>query len=85
MSGVHYWEIEADNRTENELKIGVCCGNIDKVSLNSAFCDQSTGFAYYGLAQLRNGSNATGQVYGRRFKKEGTLGVCLNMQLGSLL
>lgn len=24
MSGVHYWEIEADNRTENELKIGVC-------------------------------------------------------------
>lgn len=23
-SGIHYWEIEADSRTENELKIGVC-------------------------------------------------------------
>lgn len=25
MSGLHYWEIIADDRTENELKIGVAC------------------------------------------------------------
>jgi hypothetical protein len=27
MSGRHYWEIHADNRTENELKIGVSASN----------------------------------------------------------
>lgn len=37
-----------------------------------------------GLAQLRHGSNATGPSYGKRFKKEGVLGVCLNMNKGSL-
>ncbi|CAD8117497.1 unnamed protein product [Paramecium sonneborni] len=81
-NGVHYWEIEADSRTENELKIGVCQGNT--INLNAAFCDLNQGFAYYGLAQLRNGSNASGQTYGKRFKKEGTLGVCLNMNNGTL-
>ncbi|CAD8118086.1 unnamed protein product [Paramecium sonneborni] len=81
-SGIHYWEIEADSRTENELKIGVCQGNT--INLNAAFCDLNQGFAYYGLAQLRNGSNASGQTYGKRFKKEGTLGVCLNMNNGTL-
>jgi len=25
--GIHYWEILADNRTENELKIGVATSN----------------------------------------------------------
>ena len=25
MSGVHYWEIIADGRTEHELKVGVTC------------------------------------------------------------
>ncbi|CAD8085107.1 unnamed protein product [Paramecium primaurelia] len=81
-NGVHYWEIEADSRTENELKIGVCQGN--NINLNAAFCDLNQGFAYYGLAQLRNGSNASGQTYGKRFKKEGVLGVCLNMINGTL-
>ena len=37
MEGVHYWEIVADSRTENELKIGVCTN--DKIGFNSAFCD----------------------------------------------
>ncbi|CAD8184549.1 unnamed protein product [Paramecium octaurelia] len=81
-TGVHYWEIEADSKTENELKIGVCQGNA--INLNAAFCDLNQGFAYYGLAQLRNGSNASGQTYGKRFKKEGILGVCLNMLNGTL-
>lgn len=37
-----------------------------------------------GLGQLRHGSNATGPSYGKRFKKEGVLGVCLNMNNGTL-
>lgn len=42
------------------------------------------GFAFYGLAQLRHGSNATGTNFGKRFKKNGILGVYLNMNLGEL-
>lgn len=37
-----------------------------------------------GLGQLRNGSNATGSSYGKRFKKSGVLGICLNMDKGTL-
>lgn len=37
-----------------------------------------------GLAQLRHGSNASGPSYGKRFKKEGTLGVFLDMNQGTL-
>ena len=50
MSGVHYWEILTDNRTENELKIGVSLSN--SFDFNSAFCDHSFGFAYYGILWL---------------------------------
>jgi E3 ubiquitin-protein ligase NRDP1 len=83
MSGVHYWEIHADPRTENELKIGVC--NNDKINFNTAFCDTPYGWAYYGLAQLRHNSNASGAAFGKRFKKEGILGVCLDMNKGIYL
>jgi len=81
-SGVHYWEIIADSRTENELKIGVTLKN--SFEPNSAFCDFEFGYAYYGLGQLRHGSNASGGAYGKKFKKEGVLGVCLNMDKGTL-
>ena len=37
-----------------------------------------------GLGQLRHGSNATGPAFGKRFKKEGILGICLNMNKGTL-
>jgi E3 ubiquitin-protein ligase NRDP1 len=33
---------------------------------------------------LRHKSNASGQVYGKKFKKTGVLGVCLNMNKGTL-
>jgi len=79
-NGVHYWEIIADERTDNELKIGVTCKK--DINLNSAFCDYENGFSYYGLGQLRHNSNASGPSYGKRFKKEGVLGICLNMIKG---
>lgn len=43
--GTHYWEIVADARTENELKIGVV-KNRD-IDLKTAFSDYSSGWAYY--------------------------------------
>jgi hypothetical protein len=49
-SGVHYWEIVADSRTENELKIGVTTNK--DFDYNSAFCDHPFGFAYYGIGYL---------------------------------
>lgn len=80
--GVNYWEIVADERTENELKIGVSSKR--DFNYNTAFCDFEYGWAYYGLGQLRHNSNATGPAYGKRFKKEGVLGICLNMNKGTL-
>jgi E3 ubiquitin-protein ligase NRDP1 len=80
--GVNYWEIHADSRTENELKIGVSLRkNFDP---NTAYCDFDFGYAYYGLGQLRHGSNANGNPYGKKFKKQGALGVCLDMNRGLL-
>ena len=45
-SGIQSWEIVADNRTENELKIGVSTSN--NYDFNTAFCDHSFGYAFYG-------------------------------------
>eukprot|EP01015_Nassula_variabilis_P002947 TRINITY_DN1178_c0_g1_i2.p1 TRINITY_DN1178_c0_g1~~TRINITY_DN1178_c0_g1_i2.p1 ORF type:complete len:376 (-),score=41.51 TRINITY_DN1178_c0_g1_i2:115-1242(-) len=80
--GVYYWEIIADSQTENELKIGVTTRR--DFNFNSAFCDYEHGFAYYGLGQLRHNSNASGPQYGKKFKKNGVLGVCLDMNKGTL-
>lgn len=82
MEGVHYWEIHADQRTENELKIGVAMRK--EFNYNTAFCDYEFGFAYYGLGQLRHNSNSIGGAYGKKFKKTGVLGICLDMNRGTL-
>ncbi|EGR32776.1 spry domain protein [Ichthyophthirius multifiliis] len=71
-----------DSRTENELKIGVSTSN--QFQLNTAFCDTNIGFAYYGLGCLRHGDNSNGKQYGKQFKKQGVLGVFLNMKKGQL-
>jgi len=80
--GVHYWEIHADNRTENELKIGVSTKR--DFNYDTAFADYEYGYSYYGLGQLRHGSNSLGSGYGKKFKKEGVLGICLDMNKGTL-
>lgn len=49
-SGVHYWEIIADGRTENEIKIGITSSK--SFDFNSAFCDHPFGWAYYGTPLL---------------------------------
>ena len=36
------------------------------------------------MGQLRHGSNAAGPAYGKKFKKDGVLGVFLNMNTGVL-
>ena len=82
MQGVKYWELIGDDLTENELKIGVTTKK--EINLNSAFCDYESGYAYYGVGQLRHNSNSIGENYGKRFKKNGTLGICLNMNKGTL-
>lgn len=45
-SGINYWEIIADVRTENEIKIGITSSR--DFDMNSAFCDHVFGWAYYG-------------------------------------
>jgi len=62
MNGVHYWEIIADDMTENELKIGITTKK--DFNYNFAFCDYEYGYAYYGLRQLRHNNNASGPQYG---------------------
>ena len=82
MNGVHYFEIIADRRTENELKIGIT-KNIN-FNYDTSFSDYDFGWAFYGIGQLRHSNNATGINYGKKFKKNGTLGVFLDMNKGIL-
>lgn len=82
MQGIHYWELIADPQTENELKIGVVTKK--DFPINSSFSDYECGFAYYGIGQLRQNSNSIGENYGKKFKQNGILGVCLNMYQGTL-
>eukprot|EP00828_Plagiopyla_frontata_P004776 TRINITY_DN11807_c0_g1_i1.p4 TRINITY_DN11807_c0_g1~~TRINITY_DN11807_c0_g1_i1.p4 ORF type:complete len:111 (-),score=17.58 TRINITY_DN11807_c0_g1_i1:65-397(-) len=51
---------------------------------NTAFCDFKFGFAYYGTGQLRNGCNSQGPQYGNKTRNQGVIGVCLNMNKGTL-
>ena len=79
-SGVHYWELEIDGRTDNEMKIGVTVDpTFDK---NTAFCDSPNGFGFYSIGQLRNGSSSDGPKYGVRFRNKGVCGIYLNMNNG---
>ena len=81
--GIHYWEIIADARSENEIKIGVT-KNRD-FDLKTAFCDYSFGWAYYAVGQLRHCDGANGQTFGsKQFKKEGVLGILLDMNKGQI-
>lgn len=82
MDGQHYWEVIADARTEHELKIGITLQQ--KFSVSNAFCDYDFGYGFYGMGQLRHGSNAEGIKYGKSFKKKGILGIFLDMNKGSL-
>lgn len=80
--GIHYWEIVADSRTDNELKVGVT-KNPD-FDLKTSFSDYTFGWAFYGVGQLRHCDGANGAKYGKSFKKTGTLGVFLDMNKGTL-
>lgn len=65
--GKHYWEIKMDNNSMNELKAGVTTSlAFDK---NKAFSDFAHGYAFYGIGQLRNGSDSSGGKYARRWNK----------------
>jgi hypothetical protein len=46
-SGLHYWELIADSRTENELKIGVTKNR--EFDSKTSFSDYSFGWAFYGI------------------------------------
>jgi E3 ubiquitin-protein ligase NRDP1 len=46
-SGIHYWELIADSRSDNEMKIGVT-KNKD-FDLKTSFSDYSFGWAFYGI------------------------------------
>jgi hypothetical protein len=50
--GIHYWELIADSRTENELKVGVTKSR--DFDLKTAFSDYSFGYAFYTIGQLRH-------------------------------
>lgn len=64
------------------MKVGVSVGkNFD---MNTAFCDDTNGFAFYGTAQLRNGNNSNGSSYGLRVKASGLIGILLNMDKGEI-
>jgi E3 ubiquitin-protein ligase NRDP1 len=49
-SGVHYWEIYIDDKTENEIKIGVSLKS--EFNYDSAFCDYDFGYSFYCIGKI---------------------------------
>jgi hypothetical protein len=81
-AGRHYWELRFDSSTNNDMKVGVSTTN--QIPTNKAFSDFDTGFAFYGLGQLRNGSDCSGASYGKKWRNQEVLGVFLDMRRGIL-
>lgn len=52
--------------------------------MNTSFSDHSFGWAFYGIGQLRHCDCANGPKYGKAFKRNGILGVFLDMSRGTL-
>jgi hypothetical protein len=57
-SGLHYWELIPDSRSENEMKIGVSKNR--EFDLKTSFSDYSFGWAFYAIGQLRHCDAANG-------------------------
>jgi hypothetical protein len=56
-----------DQNCANELKAGVT--TTKSFDRSKAFSDLPTGYAFYGIGQLRNGSDCSGAKYGKRWNK----------------
>mmetsp|Transcript_31589 Transcript_31589/g.48287 ORF Transcript_31589/g.48287 Transcript_31589/m.48287 type:complete len:172 (+) Transcript_31589:1193-1708(+) len=52
--------------------------------LQMSFSDVPSGWAFFGIGQVRHNSNMHGRKYGKSFKRQGILGVYLNMNKGIL-
>jgi len=80
--GIHYWEIIADARSEHEIKTGISSKR--NINEKASFSDFEHGWAFFGIGALRHNSNSQGPAYGKAFKRQGILGVFLNMNKGTL-
>ena len=80
-SGEHYWEV-LDIANESLMKVGIT--TTKHFDYNSAFSDFPTGYAFYALGQLRNGSDSKGQGYAMKAESKRPIGVYLNMDKGVL-
>lgn len=78
--GVHKFAVNMDNG-KFPLKIGITKKK-DNEHLDKAFCDYDEGFAFYTLGQTRNGSNASGLLYGERMDHNGKNEVVIELSLG---
>lgn len=45
--GIHYWEVVADSKSDNELKVGVTKNR--EFDLKTSFSDYSFGWAFYAI------------------------------------
>ena len=81
-SGCHYWMIIIDSDSKAEMKFGISKSR--DFNYNTAFSDYEFGYAYYTIGQLRQNDKSLGALYGKQFKKEGRLGVFLDMNKGTL-
>jgi hypothetical protein len=80
--GIQYWEFLLLN-VKNPVKIGVTTDkNID---LSTAFCDHPSGFGFFTIGQLRNGSDSMGVVYSEKMTNNGKIGIVLNCNKGQVV
>ena len=80
--GIHYWEIRLGKDNRYPLKFGIT--KRTNRDYNTAFSDFPDGYAFFGVGELRNGNNATGEKYGKPCINDTTVGVLLDMNKGIL-
>lgn len=79
----HLVEIEIKTKSNKPCKAGLVASPV--CTLNSAFSDQPTGFAFYSVGQLRHNDSAKGLKYGKRITDETfNIGILYNGEQNSI-
>ena len=82
---MHTMQVSADGVVKNSQTLHLHHPNqIVSNDIQMSFSDIETGWAFFGIGQLRHNSNSSGEKYGKNFKRFGVLGVFVNMNKGTL-
>ena len=80
VGGIHKFKIKYEGNN-NDIKLGVT-KDIENKHLDTAFCNDKNGYAYYTLGQTRNGSARSGLLFGDRLDKASKHELIMELSMG---